>query len=117
MNDFSSYFSFISAFVILIGVLFLTYVSTRWLAQKSMSANTSYSRNMVVLDRLPIGQDKMLLIVQAGERKLLLGSGSHGIHLLFEFSSEEMLDQEFHPTNKDFLTVLRETIGRGGKAS
>lgn len=117
MNDFSSYFSFISAFVVLIVILFLAYVSTRWLAEKSMTGHSSISKNMVILDRLPIGQDKILFIVQAGERKILLGSGSQGIQMLLEFSNEEIPDRINPPTQKDFLSVLKETIGRGGGPS
>ena len=44
---------------------------------------------MRVLERLPVGRDQALLVVEAANRHFLLGSSPSGLSLLAELTEEE----------------------------
>lgn len=68
---------------------------------------------MKVIDRVIIGQDKSLMIVQIGERYCLIGVAQSGIQLLMELSKEEVemqiLDKE---KNQNFTEMFAEKFKR-----
>lgn len=68
---------------------------------------------MKVIDRVIIGQDKSLMIVQIGERYCLIGVAQSGIQLLMELSKEEVemqiLDKE---KNQNFTEMFSEKFKR-----
>lgn len=87
--------------VVLILVLVLAYVTTRFLARAGSGQKNSGIR---ILDRTAIGHDSFLLVVRVQERILLLGVSPAGITKL-----EELEDyQELNPAEKapDFASML-----------
>lgn len=75
-------------------VLLLAYLFTRFLAGRGLGG-TPFSRygkrseNLRVLERLPLGREQYLAVVQIGEQCLLLGVTPAGITLLRDLSGEE----------------------------
>ena len=65
-----------------------------WLSHKGggtgLLARSPQRLRLTVLARTPVGKDQYLLVVQAGERYLLLGSAPGGLTTLAELSEDDM---------------------------
>lgn len=64
-------------------VVFLAWLSSRLIA--SRLSGPRRSRNLRVLDQVPVGRDRHLLLVQVGDRVLLVGSTADNVSLLTTF--------------------------------
>ena len=83
--------SLLGALVVIALVMAGAYAFTRW-AGTRLSGGLSFKpggSRMKVLDRAALGKDQALLVVQAGERYLLLSSTATGVTLLAELTREE----------------------------
>ena len=63
-------------------VLYLSYLFSRYLARGT--AKLTKSKHIKIVDRVALGQDKMLLVVKVGEKNYLIGSSSQSIRVLTE---------------------------------
>ena len=91
--------------VVLILVLVLAYITTRFLARAGSGQKNSGIR---ILDRTAVGHDSFLLVVKVQERILLLGVSPAGITKL-----EELEDyHELKPAEKnpDFASAFAEQL-------
>lgn len=76
------------------------------------------SRNIKVLDRMMLGQDKSLLIVQVGQKYCLIGVAQSGIQLLKELDESEITtfdgSQNLQTENmlSHFSDILSEKFGK-----
>lgn len=105
--------SILMILALFIGVLFLAYYTTRLVGRRFTAAGTSGGR-IRVLDRLPIGQDKALLIVQAAEKTLLVGVSSHAMAMLCELDAEAL--EELPPmADAPFMGVLKDMLKKRGE--
>lgn len=99
----------LAAFAAILG---LAYFTTRLMGRRFPGGSPSAGQ-MKVLDRLPLGQDKALLIVQAAGKTLLVGVASHAVSLLCELDAREILPlpaQESAP----FMGILKDMIKNRG---
>lgn len=75
-----------------VAILFLAWLVTRYLAGWTSGA-ARFSRNrggrLRLLERMSLGREQYLAVVQAGEKYLLLGVTGSQITLLRELSAEE----------------------------
>lgn len=88
-------FPLLLSVVILLGILYLAYISSRYLG--NMGNRQSQSKSLKILDSIALGQDRSLAAVKVGERVLLLGITSGGITNLAELEKNELqatLEQE-----------------------
>ncbi len=69
------YFLFMSAVI-----LAAAYYATKYLARKGL--NPAHNKNLKIVETVPLGIDKSLLLVKVGEQYLLLGSTQKGITML-----------------------------------
>ena len=69
------YFLFMSAVI-----LGAAYYATKFLARKGL--NSANNKNLKIVETVPLGIDKSLLLVKVGEQYLLLGSTQKGITML-----------------------------------
>ena len=114
--------SLLGILMVLLLVLAGCYLFTRW-AGTGLSGKffvPGAPRRMKVLERLPVGKDQALLVVQLAERYFLLGSSPSGVSLLAELTEEEgALWSESEPISgveagrkppdfQEFLRKLRE---------
>jgi len=95
----------------LIAVLFLAYFTTRWLGQKSMVGHGS--KNIKIIDRFNLAQDKNLVIVQVAGECMLLGITNQSIQRIS--SIEESSLQIGQPGEENtfssiFATAIKEKI-------
>lgn len=70
-------------------ILYLAYWFTRRIAAGNLSGVIKSNGNMRLCDRLPIAQNKSIVVVRVGLRWLVLGVADEQITLLTELSEEE----------------------------
>ena len=111
--------SLLGILLVLLLVLGACYLVTRW-AGTGLSLRfgaAPASRQMRVLERLPVGRDQALLVVQAAGRYFVIGSSPSGFSLLAELTEEEgalwsppsdVLDGNQYPGFGDILRKFRE---------
>ena len=83
--------SLLGILLVLLLVLCGCYLFTRW-AGTGLSGRLVISagqRRLKVLERLPVGKDQALLVIQLANRHFLLGSSPSGFSLLAELTEEE----------------------------
>ena len=81
--------SFLWMLVCVVLIIGLAYWFTRYVAGRGALSAFAAGRRMEILDRLPLGRDQALVLVQAGERYLLLGTAPSGVSLVAELTAEE----------------------------
>jgi len=69
------------------GILFLTYVTTRYLAGKSNKAMKG--KHLSIVETISLGTDKRIHLVKAGEKHILIASTSKSIEFLTDLSIGE----------------------------
>ncbi|MGP1570044.1 MAG: flagellar biosynthetic protein FliO [Eubacteriales bacterium] len=82
------------ALIAVFAVIYLSYVFSKYLAVGA--TKMSGARYMRIVDRLMLGQDKMVAIVQIGTTYYVAGVTSQNIELLKELEGEDLI--EMSPT-------------------
>lgn len=70
-------------------IIYLSYLFSKYVG-KTMNKSSS-SRYMRLIDQITIGQDRNIVIMQAGDKYLLVGITSGQINLLREMKEEELV--------------------------
>lgn len=82
-------------------------------------AGGSASRSLQVLDRMPLGGEKQLLVVKAAGRVLLLGVTAHHVEVLCELDESQLPPPAETPGSSPFLAAFRQALdqkkGRGNR--
>ena len=84
----------IFTFVIVVLILYLSYLTTKWIGSKAISSRGS--KYMKILDTLPVTQDKSVIILEADKKYLLLSVSPTDIKLITEL-------EDFVPQSTDFV--------------
>lgn len=104
----------VGTWVLVIIILLLIWWCTKKL-NLSAFANRQ-SRYMKTLDRIPISQDKSILLVQIGEKYYLLGAASSAISMLAELDKDEVtqfpINTESLMNNLSFKDFLQKAGGK-----
>lgn len=91
-------------------ILYLAYISTKLLGKKFSFKNGS-GRKLKILDSVSVGQGKMLIIVQAGEKTFLVGAASESVNLISELDSSDFEEDETPPeSGMDFKTAFKKVL-------
>lgn len=88
----NSFAQFLTVLIIFIGVLALTYFTTRWIA--TYQKGKMMSGNIQVLETLKITQNKYIQIVRVGNHYYAIAIGKDTMTLLGELSEDEIHIQE-----------------------
>ncbi len=106
----------LKAILLLIGfgaILFLTYVTTRYIGQRQV--RTMKSKNISIMETVMLGADKRLHLVKAGSSYVLIASTSKSIEFLTAVEVDESEVQEEAPVNMDmrfdFKNILEKYSG------
>lgn len=94
--------SVFQALLYLIGfsaLLFLAYVTTRYVGRRQ--SNAMKSKNINVVETVMLGADKRLHLVKAGKDYLLIASTSKSVSFLSRVDMEESVDEEVTPLDAD----------------
>ncbi len=98
--------------IIVIIILLLTYFATRYIA--GISSASKSTRNITIIEKVPIGQDKSIVIAKVGEKYMLLGITTGGISKLCELAEDELTFADFEaPVPYDFKAVFDKFLKRG----
>lgn len=80
------YFQMIMALIGVLALVFLLF----WVMKKlNKRINVSDSRNMKILERISLGQDKLLLLVSICGRCMVLGVTNGGVDKVYELEETE----------------------------
>lgn len=108
-------------FIVVIGVLYLAYRVTRFIGERSQGGQLSGS--LKVLERVSVGRDSSLMIVEVQGRYLLLGVTPGGIVKLeeldeYQASGADMKIPEFGDIFAGKLKeVLKKNDGKNGRGT
>lgn len=91
-NGINSFAQFLTVLIIFVGVLALTYFTTRWIA--TYQKGKMMSGNIQVLETLKIAQNKYIQIVRVGNHLYAIAIGKDSMTLLGELSEDEIHIQE-----------------------
>lgn len=97
--------SMIGFFIVMILIFVGAYYVSKMVGS-SYSLQTVSSREMRIVDKLALSRDQYLLIVEAGEKALLIGVSPQHMETLAEFDGMDFTDAEPAPENKDFLSLF-----------
>lgn len=92
MSGGSSLLSLVWMLLCVVAIIVLAYLFTRFIAGRGSLGKLNLgggAGKFKVLARLSLGRDQSAVLVQAGERYLLLGTANSGVTLLLELTSEE----------------------------
>lgn len=79
----SDFLHILEGFLGIVAVLFLAYYLTRFYAKK-FGATLGNSRNIKVIDRIPVGKGSSIAIIELQEKQYMVGITEHSINLLTE---------------------------------
>ena len=92
MSGGSGLLSLVWMLLCVVGIILLAYLFTRYIAGRGSLGKLNLgggAGKFKVLARLSLGRDQSAVLIQAGERYLLLGTANSGVSLLAELTSEE----------------------------
>lgn len=112
METLKSAVTIFSALCALLFVLALAYITIKWMGSR-MSVQTG-SRMIKILDRVMIGQDKCLLVVQIGEETMLVGMSGDGVTKLCDLTGTPNLTPSGQSA-PEFSDILKDTLLQGFK--
>lgn len=112
LSSLDSFVQLITVLVIFVFVLIITYFTTRWMA--GIQKGRSFNKNLRIIETISAGNNKMISIVQAGEKYLVVSIGKDEVHYLTELKQEELKDLSFmNPDNQnDKQDPFAEIFGR-----
>ena len=90
VSSLESFLQLIGVLLIFVFVLLITYLTTKWMGgfQKARSNN----KNLKIIETIHVGNNKIVEIVQAGTKYLVIAVGKDEVHLLTELSEAELTE-------------------------
>jgi len=107
MEDFWTTFFYI---VVMIVVIVAAYIATRFLSGKGRGIKSHHIR---ILDRIMLGRDKHIVLIEVGDKKLLIGITNQVINVLGDIDGETLKkseDKTMGAQQKGFASHLRDFI-------
>lgn len=90
ISSLESFLELVGALIIFAFVLLITFLTTRWIGgyQQTFTSN----KNLRLIESIRVGNNKMISIVAAGDKFLVVAIGKDEITLLTELSEEQLKD-------------------------
>lgn len=113
MDNFWTTFFYI---VVMLAVIFGAYFTTRFISGKS--SKLLKSRHIHLLDRMPLGKDKNIVLIKVGDQNILVGVTNQSINNLGEISGESLNAENVQTQGprKGFAEQFREFISNAKDA-
>ncbi|MGN0605700.1 MAG: FliO/MopB family protein [Oscillospiraceae bacterium] len=113
MTDTSVAGQVLSAVMALLGfgvVIVLAYISTKYLGSK-YSLKSGKSENIKIIEKMPVAQDKFLMIIRSAGKTMLIGVTSQHIELITELDNDMIVESTANQSvNQDFYSLLKNTV-------
>ena len=113
-------FTVICALLGVIGLLFLTFYAYKWLNKHRMSGGFGYNnRSIKIVEYVSIAQDKQLMIVTVGSKKMLLGVTQNAVTKICDLDDGDIVLPEETPKNEEsgFMKTLKKAFAEKNKVS
>ncbi len=113
-------FTVICALLGVIGLLFLTFYAYKWLNKHRMSGGFGYNnRSIKIIEYVSIAQDKQLMIVTVGSRKMLLGVTPNAVTKICDLDDEDIvtIDDSSEEEDGGFVKSLKKAFAERNKVS
>lgn len=81
--------SLLGTFIVILLIIYASFRFSKYIGQKTNSFGQS--KNIKVIDNIPIGQDRFISIVNVGKKYFLIGITSSEITFLKELSEDEIV--------------------------
>ena len=88
-----SFVQLITVLIIFVFVLILTYFTPRWMA--GIQKGRSFNRNLKIIETISVGNNKMISIVEAGTKYIVVSIGKDEVNFLTELKEDELKDLSF----------------------
>lgn len=92
-SSLDSFVQLITVLIIFVFVLILTYFTTRWMA--GIQKGRSFNRNLKIIETISVGNNKMISIVEAGTKYIVVSIGKDEVNFLTELKEEDLKDLSF----------------------
>ena len=110
-------FTVVCALLGVIGLLFLTFYAYKWLNKHRMSGGFGYNnRSVKIVEYVSIAQDKQLMIVTVGSKKMLLGVAPNAVTKICDLDDEDIVPPEITEEESGFAVNLRKVFAERNKA-
>ncbi|WP_051280736.1 FliO/MopB family protein [Anaerovorax odorimutans] len=86
------------AIVAIIVVIYLSYLFSKYVALGASKFNSA--KHMKIVDRLALGQDKLLVIVQIGQDYFLASVTSQSIQFIKKLKEDDLVEIRQNPMNQ-----------------
>ena len=106
----SSFFKLIGLLILLIVLLFAASVVSKWYA--GAMSGKKYAGNIKIIETYPIGQGKMIQIIQVGKKYIALVQTKDSVVFLTELTQEDLLIKEpvQMPRTEGFSEMFQEIL-------
>lgn len=106
-TDSSSLWAVFVTLAAMVVVLVLAYYTTKWLG-KRMTVG-SHTNIIKVIDRVGVGQDKLLVVVKVGEKTMLVGMAGNSITKLCDIDDYSSLEQQLVRKDNNLFNAALKT--------
>ena len=100
----------IAIMISFIGVLILAYITTRIIGARY--ARYGYGQFIKIIDRIILGKDKWICLVQVGKNYYVIGVSNRNIELIGQISQEDLVPLERKKDDLYFSNILDKYINR-----
>lgn len=109
---FDDIFTVICALLGIIGLIFLTCYATRWLNKHRMNGFGGQNRVIKIVEYVSIAQDKQLMIVTVGSKKMLLGVTQNAVNKICDLDDADLSDskEQISDPESGFMQSLRKVF-------
>ncbi len=80
------------ALIAMVAVIYLSYLFSKYLSLGASKINGA--KYMRIVDRLFLGQDKFMMVIQIGDRYYLAGVTGQNVSLMKELAGDELIEME-----------------------
>jgi len=101
-----------------IGLIFLTYLGTKWLNKKFRFGGLYGTANGIkIVECIGIAQDRQLMIVRAGKKLMLLGVTPGSVAKICDLDEDDLVDlSEPQAVNTGFLSSFKKVFAEKNRA-
>ena len=104
------YLQSITALALVLGLIGLFYCIAQRLVNRTGGGISK--RRIKVVERVAVGDKRVLLLVQVGQQQLLLGATSNNISMLSPIDQEELIEELPDAEKSDEEPILRPSFRR-----
>ncbi len=83
-------FTVLFTLIIFVVILYLAYLTTKYIGKKYSVNGGMNGKNMRILDSMRISQDKLLMIVKAGDKTILIGVSKDHMEYICDIDESEL---------------------------